>query len=160
MVQSSRKVTKEQQGEISWLLRMSRKHDKETQTSQGNRWNEEDDERAAHTEKRKRERRKRERERESVHGPGRQQDGPVRGSTGGTETAGGKKTRLKAHVLCMVVNASFAELFLITFLSPHSMVTTLAGRLLVYLRHGTYKPRIRIRRRIRTPNRAVLPMRA
>ncbi len=64
MVQSSRKVTKEQQGEISWLLRMSRKHDKETQTSQGNRWNEEDDERAAHTEKRKRERRKRERERE------------------------------------------------------------------------------------------------
>jgi hypothetical protein len=60
----------------------------------------------------------------------------------------------------MVVNASFAELFLITFLSPHSMVTTLAGRLLLYLRHGTYKPRIRIRRRIRTANRAVLPMRA
>jgi hypothetical protein len=44
---------------------MSRKHDKETQTGQGNRWNnEEDDERAAHTEKRKRERRKREGERE------------------------------------------------------------------------------------------------
>lgn len=148
-------------GEISWLLRVSRKHDKETQTGQGNRWNnEQDDERAVHTEKRKRETRKRERERESVHGPGRQQDGPVRGSTRGTETAGGKKTRLKAHVLCMVVNASFAELFLITFLSPHSMVTTLAGRSLLYLRHGTYKPRIRIRRRIRTANRAVLPMRA
>jgi hypothetical protein len=43
---------------------MSRKHEKETQTGQGNRWNnEEDEERAAHTEKRKRERRKRERER-------------------------------------------------------------------------------------------------
>jgi hypothetical protein len=108
-----------------------------------NRWNnEEDEERAAHTEKRKRERRKREREREreNVHGPGGQQDGPVRGSTRGTETAGGKKTRLKAHVLCMVVNTSSAELFLITFLPPHSMVTTLAGRLLLYLRHGTYKP--------------------
>jgi hypothetical protein len=75
-----------------------------------------------------------------VHGAGREQDGPGRGSTRGTETAGGKKTRLKAHVLCMVVNASFAQLFLITFLSPHSMVTTLAGRLLLYLRHGTYKP--------------------
>jgi len=71
-------------------------------------------------------RRERGRERESVHGAGREQDGPGRGSTRGTETAGGKKTRLKAHVLCMVVNASFAQLFLITFLSPHSMVTTLA----------------------------------
>ncbi len=115
---------------------------------------------SAHREEKKREKKEGGRERESVHGPGRQQDGPVRGSTRGTETAGGKKTRLKAHVLCMVVNASFAELFLITFLSPHSMVTTLAGRLLLYLRHGTYKPRIRIRRRIRTANRAVLPMRA
>lgn len=119
---------------------MSRKHEKETQTGQGNRWNnEEDEERAAHTEKRKRERRKRERERERARA-GSRADGPVRGSTRGTETAGGKKTRLKAHVLCMVVNASFAELFLITFLSPHSMVTTLAGRLLLYLRQGTYKP--------------------
>ncbi len=86
------------------------------------------------------EREKKEGDRESVHGAGREQDGPGRGSTRGTETAGGKKTRLKAHVLCMVVNASFAQLFLITFLSPHSMVTTLAGRLLLYLRHGTYKP--------------------
>jgi hypothetical protein len=92
------------------------------------------------TQRRERERRKRERERESVHGPGRDLDGPVRGSTRGTETAGGKKTRLKAHVLSMVVNASFAELFLITFLSPQCMVTTLSGRLLLYLRHGTYKP--------------------
>jgi hypothetical protein len=92
------------------------------------------------TQSREREREKRERERESVHGPGGEQDGPVRGSTRGTEMAGGEKTRLKAHVLCMVVNASFEELFLITFLSPHSMVTTLAGRLLRYLRHGTYKP--------------------
>lgn len=57
MVRSSRIVSKEQQGEISRLLRMSRKHEKETQTGQGNRWNnEEDEERAAHTEKRKRER--------------------------------------------------------------------------------------------------------
>jgi hypothetical protein len=43
---------------------MSRKHEKETQTGQGNRWNnEEDEERAAHSEKRKRERRRRETER-------------------------------------------------------------------------------------------------
>ncbi len=142
MVQSSRIVSKQQQGEISRLLRMSRKHEKETQTGQETRWNnEEDGERAAHTEKRKRERRKRQRERERERArAGSRADGPVRGSTRGTETAGGKKTRLKAHVLCMVVNASFAELFLITFLSPHSMDTTLAGRLLLYLRHGTYKP--------------------
>ncbi len=65
MVQASRIVSKEQQGEISRLQRMSRKHEKETQTGQGNRWNdEEDEERAAHTAKRKREKKEGERERE------------------------------------------------------------------------------------------------
>ncbi len=67
MVQSSRIVSKERQGEISRLLRMSRKHGKETQTGQGNKQVEQRGRRresSAHREEKEREKKEGERERE------------------------------------------------------------------------------------------------